>query len=105
MLCDIEYYYIADCCIHVHACYYTLQMKNNNVRIVYVGLLVIINACDMTLYHLSCFTLVNDFCLGSLAHGKHLVQALPPLFAFQCLTGKADKNNKQTNTCESIPMW
>ena len=38
--------------------------------------------------YLSHFTLIEDFCLGSLAHGKHLV---PLVFALQCLTGKADK--------------
>ena len=27
--------------------------------------------------------------------GKHLVQALPPAFTLQCLTGKADKKNKK----------
>ena len=29
--------------------------------------------------YLSRFTLVNNFRLGSLSHGKHLVQALPPV--------------------------
>ena len=29
--------------------------------------------------YLSHFTLVNNFRLGSLSHGKHLVQALPPV--------------------------
>ena len=29
--------------------------------------------------YLSCFTLVNNFRLSSLSHGKHLVQALPPV--------------------------
>ena len=45
----------------------------------------------------ACMDIQNDrylarFSLGSLAHGKHLVQALPPVFTLQCLTGKADKN-------------
>ena len=40
--------------------------------------------------------LVINFCLGSLACGKHLVQALSPMFTLQCLTGKADKNNNFT---------
>ena len=29
--------------------------------------------------HLSHFTVVNDLCLRSLGHGKHLVQAFPPV--------------------------
>ena len=39
-------------------------------------------------------TLVNNFYLDSQAHGKHLVQALPPVFTLQCLTGKADKTKQ-----------
>ena len=31
--------------------------------------------------------------LGSQARGKYLVQALPPVFTLQCLTGKVDKND------------
>ena len=48
--------------------------------------------------YLSHFTLVNDFSLGSLAHGKHLIQALPSVFPLQCPTGKADNNKLQTIT-------
>ena len=36
------------------------------------------------------FTLVKDFSLGFLARDKHLIQAFPPVFALQYLTGKAD---------------
>ena len=41
---------------------------------------------------------------------KHLVQALPPVFTLQCLTGKADKNNKYAslttlyNVCREIQV-
>ena len=48
--------------------------------------------------YLSHFTLVNNFHLGSLARGKHLVQALPAVFALQCITGKADN---KINNCKS----
>ena len=34
--------------------------------------------------------LVNNFLLGSQAHGN-LIQALPPVFTLQCLTGKQIK--------------
>ena len=35
-------------------------------------------------------SLLSRFFLGSLALGKHLVQALPSVYALQCLTGKVD---------------
>ena len=38
--------------------------------------------------------MLKDFHLGSLACGKHLVQALPSVFALQCLTGKVEIINK-----------
>ena len=52
--------------------------------------------------YLSRFTLVNDFSVGSLACGKHLVQALPTVFALQCLTGKADQNKQQQKHKQNI---
>ena len=39
------------------------------------------------------YTSTIDFRLGSLAMGKHLVQALPSVYALQCQTGKEDKNS------------
>jgi len=31
------------------------------------------------------------------SRGKHLVQALPPVFTLQCLTGKADKTTRSAH--------
>ena len=41
--------------------------------------------------------------LGSQARGRHLVQALPPVFTLQCITGKVDKN-KQTPILFSVAI-
>ena len=44
-------------------------------------------------YFYPLFTM-EHFLSGSLAMGKHLIQALPSVYALQCLTGKEDKNKK-----------
>jgi len=38
-----------------------------------------------------------------MALGKHLVQAVPSVYALQCLTGKVDNNNNN-NICVSLSV-
>jgi len=40
-----------------------------------------------------------------LCMGKHLVQAVPFVYALQCLTGKVDNNNNDNKVIKLLSSW